>query len=174
LRRFPGYDPPLTVVRQPAMIPLAMADTVTVRLARIDEHDVLEALQRRASLADPEIRDALADYPFELILPIAQIQAGQVFVGELNGVVAGVASVVLRHDGAVALDGLFVDPEFWRKGVGRGLVARSAQFARDAGADALSVISSFGAEPFYQSCGFATLGPFESRFVSALRMQMQL
>ncbi len=163
----------LTVLAWQGMISPAMVDTVRVRLARIDEHEAVERLQRRASFADPELRKALANAPFELSLPASQIEAGRVFVAELDGTLAGLASVALRNNETVELTGLFVEPILWRRGVGRRLVSRTAQFARETGAGALFVISSIGAEPFYVACGFATLGPYENWFAPALRMRLE-
>lgn len=56
--------------------------TITIRVARVDEVDALEALQRRASLANPGDRDAILAHPEAIVLPPQQIVDGQVFVAE--------------------------------------------------------------------------------------------
>src|SRR5215204_4356594 len=88
-----------------------------IRLARMDERDALESLQRRASLALSEYREQLEAEPDAVHLPLAQIERGEVFVAELNDRVAGFAAAIISESGA-ELDGLFVEPELWRKGVG--------------------------------------------------------
>ena len=82
-----------------------LAEGLTLRLARPEEHDALEELQRRASLELPEYRDQLLDNPDAIYLPEGQIANGQVIVAELDGEVAGFAAVVGGE-----LDGLFVEP----------------------------------------------------------------
>jgi len=97
------------------------AETLTLRLARAEEHDALEDLQRRASLELPEYRDQLLQHPDAIHLPPAQIANGQVIVAEAGGVVAGFAAVVGGE-----LDGLFVEPDLWGLGIGRLLVDAGA------------------------------------------------
>ena len=46
-----------------------LAEGLTLRLARPEEHDELEELQRRASLELPEYRDQLLDNPDAIYLP---------------------------------------------------------------------------------------------------------
>ena len=95
---------------------------VFIRPARPDEQQLLEALQRRASLSNPGDRDALVAHPDAITLPIEQIADGCVFVAELDGVAAGFAAVVPRPDGGAELDALFVEPHLWKRGIGRRLV----------------------------------------------------
>jgi GNAT superfamily N-acetyltransferase len=92
------------------------ADSLTLRLAVPEEHEMLEELQRRASLELPEYRDQLIADPDAIYLPEGQIANGQVIVAELDGEVAGFAAIVGGE-----LDGLFVEPDLWGRGVGRAL-----------------------------------------------------
>ena len=84
-----------------------------IRLARPEEREDLEALQWRASLMNDADRPNLEAHPDAIDLPVSQIASGQVWVAEMDGKVAGFAAVV---DGE--LDGLFVEPELWRRGIG--------------------------------------------------------
>src|SRR5436190_16378999 len=93
------------------------AESLTLRLARPEEHEALEELQRRASLANENDRPHLEAHPDAIHLPPAQIANGQVMVAELGGRVAGFAAVVGGE-----LAGLFVHPDLWRHGVGAALV----------------------------------------------------
>jgi len=61
------------------------ADSLTLRLARPDEHGALEELQRRASLELPDYRDELLLNPDAIYLPEGQIANGQVIVAEFGG-----------------------------------------------------------------------------------------
>ena len=140
------------------------ADSLTLRLARPDEHDELEELQRRASLELPEYRDQLIANPEAIYLPEGQIANGQVIVAELGGEIAGFAAVVGGE-----LDGLFVEPDLWGRGIGRALADAATHEARKRGL-ALKVIANPRARRFYEQCGFSVEGEVETRFGPALRM----
>ena len=140
------------------------ADSLTLRLARPEEHEALEALQRRASLELPEYRDQLIANPDAIYLPQGQIANGQVIVAELDGEVAGFAAVVGGE-----LDGLFVEPDLWGRGVGRALVDAATHEARKRGL-ALKVIANPRARRFYEHCGFSLEGEVQTRFGPGLRM----
>jgi len=140
------------------------ADSLTLRLAVPEEHDELEELQRRASLELPEYRDQLIANPDAIYLPQGQIANGQVIVAELDGEVAGFAAVVGGE-----LDGLFVEPDLWGRGVGRALVDAATHEARKRGL-ALKVIVNPRARRFYEHCGFSLEGEVQTRFGPGLRM----
>jgi GNAT superfamily N-acetyltransferase len=67
------------------------------------------------------------------------------------------------------LDGLFVDPGLWRRGIGAALVDAATHRARRKGLS-LTVIANPGAREFYESCGFSLEGKAQTRFGPALRM----
>jgi GNAT superfamily N-acetyltransferase len=140
------------------------ADTLSLRLARPEEHAELEDLQRRASLELPEYRQQLLRHPDAIHLPEGQIANGQVIVAELEGEIVGFAAVVGGE-----LDGLFVDPDLWGRGIGRTLIDAATREARNRGL-ALRVIASPSARRFYQSCGFTIEGETKTRFGPALLM----
>jgi GNAT superfamily N-acetyltransferase len=142
------------------------ADTISLRLrlARPEEHEELEELQRRASLELPEYRDELILNPDAIHVPPAQIANGQVIVAELDGAIAGFAAVVGGE-----LDGLFVEPDLWGSGIGRILVEAAVHEARERGLS-LTVVANPRARGFYEACGFSVEGEEQTRFGPALRM----
>jgi GNAT superfamily N-acetyltransferase len=139
-------------------------DSLTLRLARPEEHGELEDLQRRASLEVPEYRDQLLEHPDAIYLPEGQIANGQVIVAEIDSEIVGFAAVVGGE-----LDGLFVEPDLWGFGVGRALVDAATHEARRRGL-ALKVIASPRGRRFYEHCGFTVEGEAQTRFGPALRM----
>lgn len=141
---------------------------LTVRLARREEQQVLEALQRRASLALGEYNQQLEAEPDAIQLPIEQIEGGAVIVAENDAGIAGFA-VILIDDDEAELDGLFVEPALWRKGIGAALVDVAVHEARRQGL-AMMVIANPSAREFYEKCGFTVEGEAETRFGPALRM----
>jgi GNAT superfamily N-acetyltransferase len=140
------------------------AEAPTIRLARAEERDELEQLQWRASTALPDYRQQLEANPDAIHLPPAQIANGQVHVAELDGRVVGFAALVGGE-----LDGLFVEPDLWRRGVGAALIDAATHEARRKGL-ALTVIANPTARGFYEKCGFSVESEEQTRFGPGLRM----
>ena len=151
-----------------------MAEPVHIRPAIAAEKALLESLQTRASLANPGDHDALLHHPDAIDVPVEQIEAGQVFVAESDGAIVGFAAVVPRSDGNAELDALFVEPDCWRRGIGRVLIGHAVERARASGAEALHVIGNPHAEAFYRASGFETIGTFKTRFGDGLLMRRLL
>lgn len=147
---------------------------MTIRNARPEERQALEALQLRASLANPGDREAILAHPDAIVLPPEQITAEQVFVAESDGSILGFSAVLDRDDGQTELDGLFVDPDLWRSGVGRLLVQRAMDYGRAHAASWLHVIGNPHAEGFYEACGFVTYGSWQTEFGPGLLMRVPL
>lgn len=140
------------------------ADALVIRVAHADEREALEELQRRASLANEHDRPHLEAHPDAIHLPPAQVANGQVLMAELAGRMAGFAAVVGGE-----LDGLFVEPELWRRGIGAALVEAATHYARLRGLT-LTVIANPAARGFYEKCGFSLEGEAQTRFGPGLRM----
>ncbi len=159
---------------------------VTIRDGDPDEAQVLEALQRRASLVWDDHRDDLLAHPDAIEVPASLFTDGdvRVAVDDEEGVVG--FSVVLPADasdqpGAVAagpaaeLDGLFVEPAWQRgRGVGRALVDDAADRAAGRGTAELLVIANGNALGFYEKVGFVLVGEVATRFGPGLRMVRRL
>ena len=128
----------------------------------------MEDLQRRASLALEEYRQQLEAAPDAIELPVEQIERKQVIVADLGDRIAGFA-VVLVDDEIAELDGLFVEPDLWRQGIGAALVDVAVHEARRQGL-AMTVVANPSAKEFYERCGFTLEGEAETRFGPALRM----
>jgi len=147
---------------------------IVIRPALLSERSSLEALQWRASLANPGDRDSLLANPDAIVLPEQQIADGDVFVAEDEGAIVGFATVLARPDGDAELDALFVEPSLWKRGVGRLLVEQCADVARKRASLILHVVGNPHAEGFYTSCGFRVTGTFETRFGTGLSMERAL
>jgi predicted N-acetyltransferase YhbS len=147
---------------------------VIIRTAIPAEREALEALQRRASLANEGDREALERHPDAIDLPVQQIAAGAVFVAEDGGALVGFSAILPREDGDTELDALFVEPGIQRRGVGRLLIEHCAKAARLAGSSALHVVGNPHAKQFYLACGFDIVGTFQTRFGPGLLMRKAL
>lgn len=147
---------------------------IPTRLARRNEREALEDLQHRASLAGEEHRADLLAHPDAIALPIDQIEAGRVHVAELADRIVGFCVALSRPDGDAELDGLFVEPDAWRQGIGRGLVDKAATVAAAEQATWLHVVSGRRALPFYAACGFEPVGEAATRFGPAFVVRKRL
>jgi GNAT superfamily N-acetyltransferase len=78
--------------------------------------------------------------------------------------------VVLSERDKAELDGLFVEPELWRHGIGTTLVEAATHEARRRGLSLMTVVAEPAAKEFYERCGFTAEGTAETRFGPALRM----
>ena len=141
---------------------------LNIRLARPEDRDALEELQLRASLALDEYREQLLAEPDAVEFPAEQIDRDQVIVAELDSHIAGFAAV-LFDDLVAELDGLFVDPALWRRGIGTALIDVAVHEARRQGLS-MTVIANPSAREFYEKCGFTVEGEAQTRFGPALRM----
>jgi GNAT superfamily N-acetyltransferase len=149
-----------------------MAPAPTIRPALPSERGALEELQRRSSMHQPLYREQLAANPDAIELPAALIAAGLVRVAELDGAPAGFAVLFERSGDACELDGLFVEPERMRAGIGRALIQDARRIARDNGAARIDVIANPQALEFYAAVGFVPAGEARTRFGPAPRMSL--
>jgi predicted N-acetyltransferase YhbS len=147
-------------------------DETTLRFARPSEREALEALQRRASVHEPMYRAQLEAHPDAIELPAEQIAAGLVRVAEQGGAVAGFSVLLERSGDACELDGLFVEPDRMRTGVGRRLIDDAKLTARRRGASRIDVVANPQAAAFYAAVGFRAAGEAQTRFGPAPRMSL--
>ena len=140
-----------------------------IRPGQFEDRHLLEDLQRRASLALDDYREALLAHPDAIELPAGQIERGEVIIAELDGRIAGFA-VVLDDRSRAELDGLFVEPDLWRRGIGSALIEAAAHEACGRGLSELTVVANPAAEASYVRCGFVVEGVTDTRFGPALRM----
>jgi GNAT superfamily N-acetyltransferase len=147
---------------------------VRIRDATADERAALEALQRRSSDIWEEYREQLAAHPDAIEFPQHFIENGWARVAVLgDDTPVGFSVVVPGRGGIHELDGLFVEPDQMRRGIGRLLVEDACRRARDSGADWLEVTVG-PAQGFYEKVGFEVVGTVETRFVPAVRMRRKL
>ena len=148
-----------------------MIDGITLRRAAAAEQRRLEALQMRASLMWEEDRPHLLANPGLIELPLEQLEGGRVFVADRRGAAVGFGVVLRRDDGEAELDGLFVEPDCWRQGIGSRLIEEAERLAYSDGATWLFVIANPRAVGFYSACGFGPLGEVKTLFGVALAMR---
>jgi GNAT superfamily N-acetyltransferase len=152
--------------------------TVQIRYGKPEERVLLEDLQRRASLAVERYRADLLQHPEAIHLPLAQLQEQRVRVAELGGQITGFSALlpgpVPGPAGVQQLDGLFVEPQSWRRGIGRALIEDAARCARAEGAAAIDVVANEDAQAFYARLGFVSQGVIQTQFGPGTSMRYAL
>jgi GNAT superfamily N-acetyltransferase len=141
-----------------------MLDSILIRCALPSKREALEALQRRASLANPGDRDAILANPDAIAIPMSQLESGQVYVAERSKAIVGFAAILRRADGDTELDALFVEPAMWRQGIGKRLIKRCEETARSLGSSGLRVVGNPHAQRFYIAGGFKAIVVSATRF----------
>jgi GNAT superfamily N-acetyltransferase len=145
-----------------------------IRDATATEAASLEALQRRSSDVWEAYREQLAAHPDAIELPRSYIDHGWVRVAvDDRATPVGFSVVIPGRDLAHELDGLFVEPDHMRAGIGRALVEDAAARASGEGAARLEVTAG-PAQGFYERVGFCLIGAEQTRFGPAVRMRREL
>ena len=94
----------------------------------------------------------------EFKLPVAQVEAGQLFMAKRGSSIVGIASVVFRHDSDIEIDALLIDPSADRVKVGVALVDAAREFGRKANANGVHVLAAKPAKANLEAIGFTVLG----------------
>lgn len=151
---------------------------IEIRLAAPGDRLQLIELQRRASLAgsEPEVVQQLLERPEIIDLDEEMLANNEVFVAERGDTIVGFATII-AHDGNDAeLEGLFVEPAEWRKGIATLLLRAIEREAAAWGASRLHVMANRNVLGFYEAAGFTEigerqteLGPMASLMVKPIR-----
>jgi GNAT superfamily N-acetyltransferase len=147
-----------------------MLDRLVIRPALPAERAALEALQLRASLIWEDYRDDLAAHPEAISLTENAIEELRVRVATVAGEPVGFSEIVVVSDREWELEGLFVEPDAMRRGIGGRLLADVFELARDAGVRRVAVVAEPHAAAFYERNGFVREGDVPTRFGPAVRM----
>jgi GNAT superfamily N-acetyltransferase len=133
---------------------------VHIRLAHPDDRMNLIELQRRASLASEtgEVRQMLIDDPSIIDLDEEMLANNEVFVAENGNRIVGFATIIAHEGNDAELEGLFVEPSEWRRGIATKLVHAIVREASAWGATRLHVMANQNVLGFYEATGFTKIG----------------
>jgi GNAT superfamily N-acetyltransferase len=131
----------------------------SIRIAKVEEQRELTRLCVRATM-HAGYDDAFIDRVMPgLTITLPLINEGCVQVAEeAPGVVIGVVAVTTLAQGIALLNSMFVDPAFWRRGVGRALFGAAVARARILKAGAIMIYAEPSAEGFYKRMGTIRIG----------------
>lgn len=149
-------------------------DAIHLRPALASDLGALRDLTWRVTLADPAYADQARAQPDAIDGPTDALGQGGVIVAEQGGRLTGYVAILRPADAPVEIDGLFVEPEFQGRGIGRTLLLAGLQSLRASGADRVTVVASPAAIAVYEACGFRQLGPTPTLFGPAVLMEAAL
>lgn len=131
-----------------------------IRIAHPDDRLNLIELQRRASLASEtgEVRQMLIDDPGIIDLDEEMLANNEVMVAEIGDRIVGFATIIAHEGDDAELEGLFVEPTEWRKGIATQLVQAIEREAAAWGANRLHVLANQNVLGFYEAAGFTRIG----------------
>ena len=142
-----------------------------IRYAELDEISALESLKRRSRLVWEADRGGPALGTDAVELRAEAIRERRVRVAADHEERPVGLSIVRANRGRVfRLEGLFVDPDSVRQGVGRLLVADVMERAERRRASWVEVIADPRAQGFYRRLGFRRAGEVTTRIGPAVRM----
>jgi ribosomal protein S18 acetylase RimI-like enzyme len=92
-----------------------------------------------------------------LSLAVDELPTGLTRVAVIDRHIVGFTQLGVHGD-RLELDGLFVEPDHMRRGIGRDLVLDAAAIARTRGLDRIEVTANQHAMGFYVRLGFVDIG----------------
>ncbi|MBV9979557.1 GNAT family N-acetyltransferase [Bradyrhizobium sp.] len=145
-----------------------------VRPARVDEAAELTEIAVRATKHDGYDDDTIVRFMPGLKVNLALIAAGLVFVAEGEaGIRQGyVAARPTGIGGLILLEGIFVDPAFWRGGVGSRLFAAVVELSRKMAGSVILINSNPSAVGFYARLGANKIGTTPFVFSPDVKLSM--
>ena len=137
-----------------------MSRQIHIRLAHPDDKLNIIEVQRRASLASEtgDILDKLLEQPELFEIDEELLANNEVIVAEIGATIVGFASFIAQDGEDAELDGMFVEPNHWRQGIGRLLIEAVERELVAWQATRLRVVANPHALAFYKAVGFVTIG----------------
>ncbi|MBV9269755.1 MAG: GNAT family N-acetyltransferase [Candidatus Eremiobacteraeota bacterium] len=89
------------------------------------------------------------------------LRESETVIAECDGIMAGFTRIVTKERDAFMHD-LFIEPKFFRTGIGRVLFDAAVDIARAGGANRLALHADPNAEVFYQRMGMRTISHVKS------------
>jgi GNAT superfamily N-acetyltransferase len=144
-----------------------------VRVADMDDFTKISDIYPRSSLSNEGDRAVLLANPEALVFESTPIWAGRTRVALDDGRIVGFATTRSTAD-ITELDDLFVEPDWFRRGVGRTLVLDAVASARATGSGRLEVTANPHALSFYESVGLVADGATSTPFGIGTRMHLDV
>src|SRR5262245_17906255 len=127
-----------------------MNERIAVRLAQPSEAEVISALCFRSKAHWGYDEAFMAQSAASLIVHRSQIEAGDVWVAEVDGRLVGMVALAELDASLVDLDKLFVEPAQIGSGAGRALMALAVTEAKRRGYARMAILADPNAAKFYE------------------------
>jgi GNAT superfamily N-acetyltransferase len=128
---------------------------ITIRQARLDEAEQLTQLALRSKASWGYSEEFMAACRDELTLTAARLAAWDVWVADVDEVLAGMIALSLEPEAAKAeIEDFFVEPALQHRGIGAALAAAALAACRLKGVKLVSVDADPNAEVIYRRFGF--------------------
>jgi GNAT superfamily N-acetyltransferase len=132
---------------------------ITIRQARLDEADQLTQLALRSKASWGYSEDFMAACRDELALTAARLAAWDVWVADVDEVLAGMIALRLEPEAAKAeIEYFFVEPALQGRGIGAALAAAALAACRLKAVKLVCVDADPNAEVIYRHFGFRSTG----------------
>ena len=127
---------------------------MVIRLARLDEADILSSLCVRSKAHWGYDEAFMTLSRTALTVSAAQINAGNVWVAEVDGAAVGIVELAATDNPCtVDLDKIFVELTQVRSGVGHALMQFAITEARRRAFKTMTILADPNAAPFYERIG---------------------
>jgi GNAT superfamily N-acetyltransferase len=123
-----------------------------IRQAQIGEADELTRLVMESKAHWDYTQEQLAMWRGELTVPSDVINAGQAYVGVIDGTLVAMMALIPAVM-TWELSYFFVGPAWMKRGIGKSMFQFAIETAQKKGARAVRIDADPNAEPFYLSCG---------------------
>lgn len=95
------------------------------RIGRAEDRESLQALQLRSSTESSPHRESILGDSASTALAPELLEMGRVEMAEIHRLAVGFVVLLSPEDLIAELDGLFVEPAWWRLGIGSALLRRA-------------------------------------------------
>lgn len=173
-----------------------MSDTLTIRLATLDDLEAMRALMTRAidTLQDGFLTPAQIVLSHRVMgLDTQLVRDGTYFVAEIGGVLAGSggwsyratlyggdASDVAREPAKLdperdpaRVRAMYTSPDFTRRGVGRAILQASEDAARAAGFTTAELMGTMSGLPLYEAAGYRCVERIETDPINGVSIPLE-
>lgn len=148
--------------------------TARIRVARTEDYEALDQLMRRAARTFPGFADELHIKPGAFLVSRKAISAGRLLLAEIDEGVVGFAMWVPIGEATAHMEGLYIDPDVWRSGLGSALLAAVSDAVRASGLKNVFVMALADSVEFYRRCGFVRTGATATPLGPAVTMMKEV
>ncbi|HSW77981.1 MAG TPA: GNAT family N-acetyltransferase [Candidatus Chromulinivoraceae bacterium] len=148
---------------------------LSCKVHQISYTDLIPEQERKIFLQYFAMSKSARQRRFDFFLPKLDDPAWYIWVAVANGLIVGYTKEVRADDRTIRKRGLFVDPDYQGRGIGKALFKESLSVAKPGDTLYLSVVeNNFRAQTLYRKYGFKKTGYTKNDFYGAKMITMEL